>query len=235
MSLSDNREGSPVTQITRAGGDFLNLLTPTARNRLTTTANRLDFPAGSIFYRPGDGERVMLISRGLIRIYFQKSDGRQATVLFAGEGALVGVVNAFGEIPEVFAQAVLDTSALAIDHRVFRQLIDDDLASAQAVARYLASRLRKTFALVTLSTLGTIRERLAYDLLERASRAQLDSGDLEIRASHADLADSIGSSREVASRTLAAFKSEGILTTGRGFVRVKDPARLAGVVSDFMV
>ena len=224
-----------VTQITQADFDFLDLLTPAARQRLMKTAIRVDFPAGSIFYRPGEGERVMLVSQGLVRLYFQDPDGRQATVLFAGDGALIGVVNAFGQIPELFAQAVVDTSAQAIDPRIFQQLVNDDLSSAHAVAMYLAWRLRKTFALVTLRTLGTIREKLAYDLLERACRAQLDSGDFDIKASQTELADSIGSSREVATRTLAVFKSEGILATRRGSVTVKDPARLASVVRDFSV
>ena len=215
--------------------DFLDLLTPAARERLTKNAIRLDFPAGSIFYRPGDGERVMLISHGLVRIFFEDLEGRQATVLFARDGALIGVVNAFGQIPELFAQAVIDTSAIAVDPGTLQRLVKEDLPTAHAVATYLASRLRKTFALVTLSTLGTIRERLAYDLLERASRAQLDSGHFDIQTSQADLADSIGSSREVASRTLATFKSEGILKTRRGGVTVTDAARLASVVRDFTV
>lgn len=224
-----------MTQITQADFDFLGLLTPAARHRLMKTAIRVEFPAGSIFYRPGEGERVMLVSQGLIRLYFQDSEGRQATVLFAGGDTLIGVVNAFEQTPELFAQAVVDTSAQSVDPRILQQLVNTDLSSAHAVAKYLAWRLRKTFELVTLRTLGTIRQKLAYDLLERACRAQLDTGDFDIKTSQTELANSIGSSREVASRTLAVFRSEGILKIGRGFVTVKDPARLANVVRDFTV
>jgi len=47
------------------------------------------------------------------------------------------------------------------------------------------------------------------------------------------LADSIGTSREVAARELAVLRSEGMITTVRGVVRIESPIRLANIVRDF--
>jgi CRP/FNR family cyclic AMP-dependent transcriptional regulator len=224
-----------VIQVAQPGTDFLGLLPPSARDRLLGSSVRINYPAGAVFYRPGEGERVLIVTRGLVRIYFQDIEGRQATVLFAGENALAGIINVFGEIPSLFGQAVIKTSAVAIDPRVFRDLIDRDLATARAVGSYLAMRLRKILELVGLRTLGSIRERLAYDLLERASRVQLRTGRLIVEASQAELANSIGTSREVAARALAVFRSERMITTGRGVVRIEEPMRLANIVRDFAI
>src|SRR5690242_19760889 len=165
-------------KVAQPGADFLGILTPSARDRLLASSSRVNFPAGNVFYRPGEGERVLIVTRGLVRVYFQDAEGRQATVLFAPENAVVGLVNVLGEIPDLFGQAVVRTSALSVDHRVLGDLVNRDLATARAVARYVAMRLRRTYELVGLRTLGSIRERLAYDLLERASRVQLQTGRL---------------------------------------------------------
>lgn len=79
-----------------------------------------------------------------------------------------------------------------------------------------------------------MRQRLAYDIIERACRTQLHTGTLQVRASHGELAESIGSSREVASRTLAAFKAERLIDTGRGTLEILDLDGLMAIVRDFV-
>jgi CRP-like cAMP-binding protein len=76
---------------------------------------------------------------------------------------------------------------------------------------------------------------VAYDLLDRACQCQLVRAKLEVRATHADLADSIGSSREVVSRTLRDFRAAGIVETAPGMVRVIQPQRLSAIVRGFVI
>ena len=222
-----------ASQVSPVTTDFLSLLSPAARELLSSTSRRVDYPAGSILYRPGEGERVLIVTRGIVRIYFQDAEGRQATVLFGHPGSMLGIINILGEIPQLFAQAIVRASAIQLDHRVLHDLIDRDLSTAKVVAGYLATRLRRTLELVGLRTIGSIRERLAYDLLDRASRVQLETGRLIVEATQAELADSIGTSREVAARELAVLRSEGMITTVRGMVRIESPIRLANIVRDF--
>ncbi|HET7421479.1 MAG TPA: Crp/Fnr family transcriptional regulator, partial [Candidatus Dormibacteraeota bacterium] len=211
-------------------GDFLALLAPAARDRLLAGSTRHVYPAGAVFYEPGDGPRVFIAHSGLIRVYFVDAEGRQTTVLYAAENSLLGIVNLFGLIPDLHGQAVLDTVTIGIDVRTFQNVIAHDAQTAGALAAYLAARLRKTFDLLTVRTLGSIRERLAYDLLERARVEHRDVGNFVVRATQADLADSIGTSREVASRALTDLRVEGIVETARKSVRISDPMRLARIV-----
>jgi CRP-like cAMP-binding protein len=211
-------------------GDFLALLTPAARDRLTAGSIRHVYPAGAVFYQPGDGPSVFIVHSGLIRVYFVDAGGRQTTVLYAAKNSLLGVVNLFGLIPDLHGQAVLDTVTIGIDVRTFQNVVAHDVQTAGALAAYLATRLRNTFDLLTVRTLGSIRERLAYDLLERARVEHGDIGSFVVRATQADLADSIGTSREVASRALTDLRLDGIVETGRKSVRISDPMRLARIV-----
>jgi CRP-like cAMP-binding protein len=224
-----------VMELAPANTDFLSMLAPAARERLLSSSRRVDYPAGCVMYRPGEGERVLIVTRGIVRIYFQDADGRQATVFFGHSSSIVGIINALGQIPQLFGQAIVRTSAVQIDHRVLREIIKQDVMTANVVAGYLATRLRKTMELVSLRTLGSIRERLAYDLLDRACRHQLETGHLMVHASQTELADSIGTSREVAGRALAVLRSDGLITTRRGAVSIENPTRLANIFRDFTI
>lgn len=86
-----------------------------------------------------------------------------------------------------------------------------------------------------MSSLGTIPERLAFDLLERASRSQLSLGRLDAKGTQQDLADSFGSSREVVSRALKELRAAGIVETAPGLTRVLDSIRLADIVRTFVL
>lgn len=144
-------------------------------------------------------------------------------------GSLIGIINVFGLIPDLNAQAVIETVTIDVDLNTFQDLIAGDVAAA-SVAKSLAVRLRKTLQLVTVRSLGNIRERLAYGLLERARMESEEPGTLCVRATQADFVDAIGTSREVATRNLAALRAEGVIATDRKLIRIVEPIRLATIV-----
>jgi CRP-like cAMP-binding protein len=135
--------------------------------------------------------------------------------------------------PRILAQVVVESSLTTLDMETIRILAATEIEVLSAVATQLSARLRQGARLIAIRTLGNIRERLAYDLLERATRSQLAVGRLDVGATHTELANSIGSSREVVSRALSSLRSVGIVDTAPGLVRVKDPIRLAGIVEAF--
>jgi CRP-like cAMP-binding protein len=106
--------------------------------------------------------------------------------------------------------------------------------AATAIAIHLAERVHYDLRVIVVRTLGTISERLAFDLLDRASRFQLADGRLEARATHEDLAYSIGSSREVVGRNLKELRSAGIVETTPGKTRIVNPERLAAIIRSFV-
>jgi CRP-like cAMP-binding protein len=135
--------------------------------------------------------------------------------------------------PRLLAQVVVDTTLTTLDMENVRNLVATEIEVLAALATQLSARLRNGTRLIAIRTLGNIRERLAYDLLERATRSQLVVGRLDVSATHTELADSIGTSREVVGRALSALRFEGIVETAPGLVRVSDPIRLASIVRDF--
>jgi CRP-like cAMP-binding protein len=215
--------------------DFLALLSEANRRRVLEGSTKEVYPAGAIAFHPEGPPRSFVLERGLARVYAAVPDGRQATVTFVHEHELAGGTAIASHPPRVLIQVVIPSTLTILDLENVRRLARTENEVGVALATHLAARLRATFRLVAVRSLGTIRERVAYDLLDRACQSQLALGRLECRATHADLADSIGSSREVVSRTVRDLRGAGIIETAPGMVRVLDPLRLSAIVRGFVI
>jgi CRP-like cAMP-binding protein len=215
--------------------DFLSLLSEANRRQVLANSTRAEFPPGAIAYHPEMPLRAFLLDRGLARAYVGVPDGRQATCTFFHSNELIGGTTIVSHPPRILVQVIVESTLISLDLAKLRKLAATESQVTGAVAVHLAALVRNAFRLIAVRSLGDIRQRLAYDLLDRACRSQLEVGRLEARATHADLADSIGSAREVVGRTLGRLREEGIVESAPGLVRVIDPLRLAGIVRAFAI
>jgi CRP/FNR family transcriptional regulator len=135
----------------------------------------------------------------------------------------------------VEVQVVVDSTLTVLDIKTARSVAANEIEVVTAVATQLAARVRYDLRMIAVRSLGNIPERLAFDLLDRAARSQLAVGRLEARATQADLAGSIGSSREVVSRAMRQLRKAGIVESVPGLTRVLDPVRLADIVRTFVL
>jgi CRP/FNR family transcriptional regulator len=215
--------------------DFLSLLSDADRRRVLEGATTVAYPAGTIAFHPEGPVHPFVLDRGLARVYTSVRDGRQATVTFVHRNELAGGTAIVSHAPKVQIQVVVNSTLTVLDLDKVRALALADADICKAVAVHLAARVRSAFRLISVRSLGNIRERVAYDLLDRACQSQLVVGRLEVTATHSDLALSIGSSREVVSRALRDLRATGIVETTTGRVRVVDPVRLAAIVRGFAI
>jgi CRP-like cAMP-binding protein len=223
-----------------AGGvDLLSLLSSAKQRKVLEGAKRVDYRAGAVAFRPG-APRAFLLDKGLARIYMSVRDGREATVAFIHPGNLVGARNVLRgtsinkEAALTSVQAVIDSTFTLLDLNNLRQLAATDFEVVGAIATHLAERVHYDLRLIAVRTLGTVTERLAFDLLDRALKSHHADGRLEAKATHEALAYSIGSSREVVGRSLKELRSAGIVEATPGNIRILDPVRLAAVVRAFV-
>jgi CRP-like cAMP-binding protein len=215
--------------------DFLSLMGEANRRRFLAGSTHGTFQPGSIVIRPDGPPAAYLVETGLARTYWTVPDGRQATMTFTHPTELVGVTSITRESPWLFLQVITESRMTILDIEAVQKLVATEVEVSTAVAAHLLRRLREAYRLIAVRTLGNIKERVAYDLLDRAAQSQLVVGRLEVTATQADLADSVGSSREVMSRALRELRFEGIVETAPGAIRVLDPTRLAATVRTFVI
>lgn len=181
-----------------------------------------------MLHRRGDSSpHLEVVVSGLVRVYVAAPEGRTMTVRYCRPGDLIGVVSLFASplsLP-VTIQAVTDTDVLAFRASLVRQAAEQDARVARALLDELSERVLAFVAEIP-SAFQTVRQRLARHLLDLASESQRGS-ELRVAIAQQDLADAVGTVREVVVRALRELREEGLLRTGRDGIVLLDPERLA--------
>lgn len=209
----------------------LGTLPPDAFHALTAEASRLRVPQGSTLHREGDeAAHVELVVSGLLRAYITASDGRTMTVRYCRRGSLIGVASLFASPFSLPAsvQAVTDSDILMLRPAVVRREAERDTRVARALLDELSERVLSFVAEIPGSAFATVRQRVARHLLDLASIGPTGP-ELTVRVSQQEVADAVGTVREVVVRALRELREEGLLTTGREGIRLLRPERLSAV------
>jgi CRP/FNR family transcriptional regulator len=207
---------------------FLRTLPREAVERLLSDALSLDIPSGSIVYHESDAPRAALVTRGLLRVYMVAPDGRQVTVRYARTGDVLGIAAVLGGPPPVSVQALVDSALLMLNVRSLHALGTADVHIAWAVAEEVTRRLYESLYALARNTFGSVRQRVARHLLDLATATRSPGERFIAPVSHQELADAVGSVREVIARTLRQLRAEGMVETSPHGITILDPVRLAG-------
>lgn len=209
---------------------FLDLLSSSQKDLVLRGSYHVSYPAGYVAYQTKVAPPLALVVEiGLIRLFVQSEDGRQASITYLHPGDIYAAGEVLPPGP-ANVQALEDARLLMIDAENLFHLATEDLAIAEASFRILGAVVRHLERIITVRSLGSMTERLAFDLLERACNTQLREGELLCRVTHEQLADSIGSTREVVTRIMGDLRRSGVVVTSPGRVRVLHAARLSQIV-----
>nr|WP_269091052.1 Crp/Fnr family transcriptional regulator [Actinopolymorpha cephalotaxi] len=182
--------------------------------------------AGNVLYRPGESAGLHLVVEGLLRVSMVSEEGRQVTVRYARRGDLLGLPVVVSGAAPVYAYAVTNAVAVATRPGVLPQLARRDPRVGTWMADELAVRVDGLLQELAMNAFWPVRRRLGRHLLDLATEHQQGEA-LVVRASHQELADAVGTVREVVARTLAALRADGLVSGGPGGIRLLDPDALA--------
>lgn len=206
------------------GGGFLSGLPQDVAERLVNEAIRISVPAGALVYREGESPRVLVVLSGLLRVFLRSTDGRQLTVRYVRSGDVAGLLFVLGGPGPTSIQAMTPASIAALSVETLRSLLASDPRVARVCAEELTRQLYKALEDLSERAFLPVRQRLVHQLLDLASVGT--EHHLLVRASHEELAESIGSVREVVTRTLHGLRDEGLIQTTRDGIVLLDPVRL---------
>src|ERR1700682_3618328 len=211
------------SEISRRG--FLGALPQHLRASLLEGAHTVEYPTGSVAFRSQD-RSLAIVSFGLVRIYLSAPDGRQITLRYAGVGVLVGATAKPSDNVASGAQAVEQSSLLHLDPMRLERLAKTEAELSLALVRELEEQLRRAHRWLAICAFSRVRTRVARDLLERALAKEIMTQGTMLRATHQELADGIGSVRDVVARAVRELRREGVIQSHRDGVTIVDPDRL---------
>jgi CRP/FNR family cyclic AMP-dependent transcriptional regulator len=172
---------------------------------------------------------ALVVESGLIRIFVSSEDGRQASVAYFHPGDAYAALEIIPSGPATL-QALTESTVLMLDPDNLTRLMTQNDSVSEATIRVMGRELARLVRVITVRSLGSMTERLAFDLLERASKTQLREGELVCHVTHEQLADSIGSTREVVSRMVRDLRRRGLLVTSPRQIRIVDVTQLSWIV-----
>ena len=223
-----DRPTDALEELALAGleGGFLFALPREAAERLLAEAIRVNLPAGALVYRDEESPRLIVVVKGLLRVFLTSADGRQVTVRYARTGDVAGLALVVGGPAPMSIQAM--TSALVVALRVesLRALLATDPGVARACAEELTRQLYRALDDISEQAFLPVRQRLVHQLLLLATAGEGPEPALVVHASQQELADAIGSVREVVTRNLHQLHEAGLIDISRDEVAIRDPVAL---------
>ena len=203
-----------------------NKMTPEHKQRLTDSADRLKVKAGTVVHNGSmDCLGLLLIQSGQLRVYTLSSEGREITLyrLFDHDICLFSASCVMPNIQfEVIIEAEKDAEMWVLPSCLFKDLMEESAVVANYANQLISSRFSEVMWLMEQIMWKSFDKRLASFLLEESVLE--DSTSLKI--THEKIANHMGTAREVVTRMLRYFQSEGMVKLTRGTVEIMDEAAL---------
>lgn len=208
-----------------------NRLTAAQQNQLLSGLTSRKAKKGTILHNgSADCTGLLLIKAGQLRAYILSDEGREITIyrLFDRDMCLFSASCILNSIQfEITITAEKDTEFWLIPSELYKNLLTESAPLANYTNELMAARFSDVMWLIEQILWKSLDKRLAAFLLEEA--AIEDSNELKI--THEIIANHLGSHREVITRMLRYFQSEGIVKLSRGKITLLNPERLEALAS----
>lgn len=176
--------------------------------------------------QPVSGAYVVLSGR--LRVFALAPNGTEATLYFIdpGETCVLALNCLFNDLLyPAWVQAETGSSVALIPGAVYRKLFERETAIQNLTVHALSTLVFRLMSELELVHSSHHRQRLANFILIQAA------SDGILRMTQQQLAQHLGTTREVVARLLGEFVTQGLVQTQRGAVAIKDLFGLRRIVS----
>ena len=203
-----------------------NKLTASERERIEDLAELRKFPKGTVLH---DGSPecmgLLLIRSGQLRAYMLSEEGREITIsrFFEMDVCLYAASCVMPNMQfDIFLEAEKDSEIWVIPACLFKNLMDESLPVANYSYALVTGHFSEVVWLMEQITWKSFDKRLAQFLLEESAVEETDS----LKITHEKIANHLGTAREVVTRMLRYFQSEGMVKLTRGTIEITNEDKL---------
>lgn len=194
------------------------------------------YQPGEMIFSEGDPcEGLYIVQTGSVKIFNISASGREQVLHIEKAGNTLAELPVFdgGNYPASTA-AVDPCTLLFISKKDFRALCLERPEMSLKVLKVVSLRLRQLVSIIEELSFTTVRNRLASWLLQQArEKGQKTIRGIEfgLNINNQELAFQIGTVRELVSRNLSHFQSEGMLKVEGRNVVIQDLSALEAEAS----
>lgn len=195
-------------------------LTSIQQQQLSNAAVKRNVKKGTIIHNGSlDCLGLLLLCFGQLRTYIFSDEGREITIyrLFEHDICLFSASCMIQSIQfEITIEAEKDTELWVIPPDIYKKIMNESAPLANYTNEIMASRFSEVMWLIEQIMWKSFDKRLAAFLLEESSIE--DTNILQI--THEKIANHLGTAREVVTRMLRYFQSEGAVKLSRGTITI---------------
>ena len=191
-------------------------LTEADFSSLAKVANRRRYPKDSVvFFENEQGDFFFMILEGRIKVTILGDDGREVILSLLGSGDFFGEMALLDNEPRsATAIAVEDTELLSLHRNDFQAVLSDNRSITVGLIKVLTGRLRRAnhqiSTLALLDVYGRVA-RVIVDMAREEGRRLKDGRIAFRRATHQEIANRIGTTRETVTRMLKDLERQGMI------------------------
>ena len=211
-----------------------NLSQPELQMLAARTVRKL-FSAGELLFSEGEPcNGLNIIARGKVRIFKTSVSGREQVLAVNVPGESIAELPVFDGGPyPASAVAIEDTEIAFISRRDFNAYCMEHPEVALKVLSVVGARLRRLVGIIEELSFTTIRQRLIAALVKLAQSEGKQTArgiEFQLPASHQELANQLGTVRELVSRNLMRLQAEGLLDVDARKIVVKNMKGLSALL-----
>ena len=185
--------------------------------------------AGTVIHNGSmDCTGLLVVKSGQLRAYILSAEGREVTIyrLFDRDVCLFSASCMLRSAQfDITIEAEKDTDLWVVPAEVYRKIMEESAPAANFTNEVMAARFSEVMWLVEQIMWKSMDKRVASFLLEESA---IEGGN-RLALTHEAIARHLGTHREVVTRMLRYFQSEGMVKLSRGVVELLDEQRLAAL------
>ena len=167
----------------------------------------------------------VIVESGQLRALLHSNDGKELTLyrlierdycIFSASCAIHGLQF------DISIVAEKPSSLIVIPTDIIRKLMDESTVFSNFINEIIASRFSEVMWLVEQVVWQSMDERLAEWLINESVLENANT----LKVTHETIANHLGTAREVITRLLRYFQSEGIISLSRGEITILNRERL---------
>ena len=200
-------------------------LSDTDKSTLLRSSQRVKFSKSDNVHNGNDCTGVVLVLRGSLRLYMLSDEGKEITLyrIFAGDMCMLSASCVLNAITfDVFVDAEEDSECVVIGGCALEDISNRYKEAKIFVLEAALSRFSDVMWVMQQILFMSMDKRLAIFLLDESANTKSDV----IHLTHEQIAKYMASAREVVTRMLKYFSSEGLVDSSRKGIRLLDKKRL---------
>ena len=207
-------ERGELTELFQKAFPFWNDVTNTDRETLINSAVDVTFEKGTNIHDGNECTGVILIKRGSLRLYMLSEEGKEITLyrLFPGDICILSASCVLEMLTfDVYIDSEEDSECVVVGGCIIEELSRKNKDVKIFVLETALSRFSDVMWVMEQILFMSMDKRLAIFLLDEAAKAEGST----IKLTHEQIAKYMGSAREVITRMLKYFVSEGLVSYSR--------------------